>query len=92
MPNAIKKAGIHEQITAQRVLEVSAKVLKLRWGEEKSDYVSFDKFSKGTLTISSKSPAAIQTLNVEKVDFINSINHELNHRAVLTIKVNKKGY
>lgn len=92
MPSAIKKAGIHDQITAQKVMEVAEKVLRLRWGNEKSAFITFVKFNKGTLTISSDSPAAMQTLKVETVDLINSINRELGQRAVLSIQLSKRGY
>lgn len=87
MSKSLKKAGISEQVTAQRVLDTAAKLLAQRWGDETAELVSFRSFSNGVLYATSSSAAAIQTIKLEKIDFMNALNYELGGRVVFRITV-----
>ncbi len=91
MSKSLEKAGINEQVTAQRVLDTAKKMLIQRWGKELADMIEFKTFSNGNLNAVSASSGAIQTLKMEKIDFINAVNHELNKRAVQRINVRLVG-
>ncbi|MBD3281547.1 DUF721 domain-containing protein [Candidatus Uhrbacteria bacterium] len=91
MNKSLEKAGISEQVTAQRVLDTAQKMLEQRWGEDLARMVEFTTFSHGNLNATSSSSAAIQTLKTERIDFINAINCELGKRAVQRVNVKLVG-
>ncbi len=93
IPKTIEKAGIAQQITAQRVLDSAVKLLIQRWGEDMASKINFYAFNDGgTLRAVSSSSAAVQTLKVERIDFMNSLNYQLGKRVVYKIDVKMKGY
>jgi len=92
MPKAVREAGIQEKMTSVKVLESSARILKARWGEEKSSLVAFVSFSNGTLKAETTSPAAMQTLRVEQVSFINDVNRLLGGKAVMKLDIRSQGF
>lgn len=92
LPQAIQRSGIQEQVTAIRVLEVAARVLGARWGEDRASLIVFATFVSGTLKAQTTSSMAMQMLNSERIEIMNSINHELGQRAVLKLDVRSTGF
>jgi hypothetical protein len=92
MPKAIREAGIKEKMTSVRVLEASNRILKGRWGEDKAALVEFISFSQGTLKARTSSPAAMQTLRVEQVGFLNDLNRLLGEKGVKQIDIRSQGF
>jgi len=92
LPLSIKNAGLKEQITSQNVLLGAEKILKARWGEDQAQYISFVSFKDGVLNVSATSPAAMQVLKLEKINFINAVNHLIGERAVLKIEIRSNGF
>jgi hypothetical protein len=92
IPKTIEKAGIAEQVTAQRVLDLAAKTLMQRWGDEMASNVSFISFRRGVLQAVSSSAAAVQVLKTERIDFINTLNYSLGKRAIIKIDIKIQGY
>ncbi|MFA6100274.1 MAG: DciA family protein [Patescibacteria group bacterium] len=92
MPKAIRGAGIQEKMTSVKVLESSARILKGRWGEDKASLVEFVSFVQGTLKAQTTSPAAMQTLRVEQVSFLNDLNRLLGEKAVKKLDIRSFGF
>ncbi len=89
---SLQTAGIEEQITAQRVLDTAEKLLKQRWGDDMGSFISFRSFAGGNLNAVSTSPAGMQTLKAERIDFMNAINYQLGKRVVYKIIIRLQGY
>jgi Dna[CI] antecedent, DciA len=87
MNKSLDKAGINEQVTAQRVLDTATKLLVQRWGDDMAAMISFKSFNSGNLQVNSTSSAAMQTLKVERIDFMNALNYQLGKRVVYKINV-----
>ncbi len=92
MPAAIRKAGITQQVTAVRVMDVAAKVLASLWGPDQAACVKFLTWSGGTLKAQTSSPAAKQMLSKQKIQFVNEVNRELGERAVLDLDIRSQGF
>ena len=82
LPQAIRSAGLNEQVTAARVVEVTAQTLIRLWGEERAALIEIISFREGTVKIRSRSGVAIQTLKTEESSFINAVNRVLGARVV----------
>lgn len=91
MNKSLEKAGISEQVTAQRVLDTAQKLLQQRWGDDVAAMVEFKTFSAGILNAVSASSGAIQTLKMEKIDFLNAVNYELGKKAVHRMNIRLVG-
>lgn len=92
LPSAVRAAGIQEKLTSVKVLESSGRILKARWGEDKSVLVEFISFTHGVLKAQTFSPAAMQMLRVEQVAFLNDLNRLLGSRAVLKLDIRSQGF
>lgn len=87
LPKAIQKAGISRQVTAARVLEEWATVLKQLWGEEKAAHIEGVSLANGTLKLRSRSGVAAQELKIWEARLVNQLNRELGSRIVEKLDV-----
>ena len=87
LPKAIQDAGIAEQVTAVRVLEVANETLVRLWGEEKASFVVPMSFVSGALKFRVQSGPAIQELKMMEAQLKNEVNRTLGKKVVSEIKV-----
>jgi len=92
MNKSLEKAGINEQVTAQRILDSAAKLLKQRWGDDMAETISFTSFSRGNLHAVSNSSGALQNFKLERIDFMNALNYQMGKRVVFRIEIKLKGF
>jgi hypothetical protein len=85
LPQAIRQAGIDEQVSSVRILTLAKETLQKFWGEEKAAYVEWVSFKDGVLRVRCQAPAAKQELKVWEVRLLNELNHALGGRRVLKL-------
>lgn len=85
LPDSIRKAGIDEQMSSVRVIQVAQSTLEKLWGEEKANYIEWVSFKEGTLKIRSHAPAALQELRLWEVRLLNELNRTLGMKKVIKI-------
>jgi len=82
LPQAVRSAGISEQVTAARVVYETEQVMIRLWGAEKAQYLQVISFQGGTLKLGSSSGAALQELKMQSVRFQNEINRVLGTKTI----------
>jgi len=87
LPKAINRAGISKQVTAARVVEKAAHVLRALWGEEKAAHVEMVSFKDGVLKLKTHSGPASQELKLWELRLVNQMNRELGSRVVQKLEV-----
>ena len=87
LPQAIRSAGIHRQVTAARVIEEAQGALRRLWGEERAEYAKSVSFKEGLLKIEAMAPVASQELKLTSVRIQNEINRALGSKIVQQIQV-----
>lgn len=88
----MERHAINRQLEARRVLDVSRRVLAALWGEERAAFCAPAAFADGTLTFRIRSAAALQTLRMDEVRYMNALNRELGERRVLKIIARREGF
>lgn len=86
LPHALQSAGIAQQVTAARVIQIAQDTFLRLWGEEKAACLYIGSFQDGILTIRSTSPAAQQEIRVHQVRLQNEMNRVLGARRILSIR------
>lgn len=82
LPQAVRSAGISEQVNAARVLHEAHQVVVRLWGEEKAPYIQGISFKEGVLKMGSSAPAALQEIKLQGVRVQNEINRGLGAKIV----------
>lgn len=85
LPEAIRKAGIEEQVSAVRVLSLAKDSLERFWGAEKAAYIEWVSYKAGVLKIVAHAPAARQELKAWEVRLLNELNRQLGAKRVTKI-------
>jgi hypothetical protein len=87
LPKAIQEAGIAEQVTSVRVLEVAKEAIRRLWGEEKASFVEPQSFVGGVLKVRAVSGPAVQELKMAETAFKNEVNRTLGRKVVNELRV-----
>lgn len=85
LPEAIRHAGIDEQVSSVRILALAQETLQRFWGEEKASYVEWVSFKDGMLRMRCHAPAAKQELKLAEVRLLNELNRTLGAKRVLRL-------
>jgi hypothetical protein len=85
LPEAIRQAGIDEQVSSVRILTLAQSLLEKLWGPEKAAYIEWISYKDGVLRIRSQAAAALQELRIWEVRLVNEINRELRLKKVVKI-------
>lgn len=86
LPNALQSAGISQQVTAARVIQIAKDTFQRLWGEEKASCIYIVSFQEGILTVRTSSSGAQQEIRVHQVRLQNEINRLLGARRVFSIR------
>lgn len=82
LPEAIRKAGIDEQISSVQILTLAKDTLQKFWGPEKAQYIEWVSYKDGVIRLRSHAPAARQELRAWEVRFLNELNRALGRKKV----------
>jgi hypothetical protein len=82
LPEAIRQAGIGDQISNVRILTLAKETLERFWGEEKAGYIEWISYKEGVLRLRSHAPAAKQELKAWEIRFLNELNRALGGKRV----------
>ncbi len=85
LPDAIRQAGIDEQVSSVRILSLAAQTLEQFWGAEKANYVEWVSYKDGVLRAKALAPAAAQELRSWEVRLLNELNRALRAKKVTKI-------
>ncbi len=85
LPEAIRQAGIDEQVSSVRILTLAKDILEKCWGPEKAQYIEWISYKDGALRIRSHAPAARQELKAWEIRFMNELNRALGTKRVTKI-------
>lgn len=75
-----------------RIFDLSNKVLRGFWGEQRAAFIRPISFREGALKFEVTSPAAQQQLKLDEARIKNEINRQVGRLAVRSIAVVSKGY
>ncbi|MFA5185324.1 MAG: DUF721 domain-containing protein [Patescibacteria group bacterium] len=75
-----------------RVFDLSNKVVKSFWGEQRAAFIRPISFREGTLKFEASSPAAQQQFKLDEPRIKNELNRQIGRLAVRSIIVVSKGY
>ncbi len=85
LPEAIRKAGIEEQVSSVHVVALAKETLERFWGPEKAQYIEWISYKDGALKIRAHAPAAKQELHVWQARLLNELNRSLGAKRVTKI-------
>ncbi len=85
LPEAIRQAGIDEQVSSVQVLTLAKDTLEKFWGQEKAQYIEWVSYKDGVIRLHSHAPAARQELRAWEVRFINELNRIIGRKKVIRL-------
>ena len=85
LPEAIRQAGIDEQVSSVRILSLTKETVERFWGREKAAYIEWISWKDGVIRIKTLSPVALQEMRMWEVRILNEVNRLIGSKKVLKI-------